>query len=125
MGTLVLTLSCRRNSFAVLSKTYQQRPSAEPTSYLVYYSGGNSGTAAPSFRGSEAPKLIPVEKSRITACPPPTAAEYVPTSSILCPFAASSSRTFCEKRFSISTSQPSKVCLVKRGASNAAWMFIL
>jgi len=65
-----------------------------PMYLTVFYSTGNSGMAAPSFRGSEAPKLTPFEKSRRTTCPPPMAEEKAPISSILWPFAVSSSRTF-------------------------------
>src|ERR1700720_2690042 len=61
----------------------------------------------------------------MTACPPPMPLENVPFTSILCPLLVNSFRTFCPKRFSIITSQPPNVCLLKRGASSAAWIFIL
>jgi hypothetical protein len=37
-----------------------------------------SGMAAPSFRGSDAPELTPVDRSRMTLCPPPTMLEKAP-----------------------------------------------
>src|ERR1700732_1652854 len=52
------------------------------TSGAGHLSLGGSGIAAPSFRGSEAPKFTPVEKSRRTAWPPPTFCEKAPRTSI-------------------------------------------
>src|SRR5579859_5983102 len=70
--------------------------------------------AGPTRRNSPPPQ------SRRTACPPPTNAENVPSTCILCPLPLNSFRAAPEKRFSSITSHPPNVSFVKRGASSAA-----
>ncbi len=82
------------------------------------------GAAAPSDRGSEAPKFVPVAESCNTACPRPISCEYSGRTLISCPIFPSASSTSPATRASIETSHPVGLPRKNLGASSAFCRFI-
>jgi hypothetical protein len=88
--------------------------------YFTAPTFGCCGIAAPSVRGSLAPKFTLRLASRITASPFPIAVANGPTGVITCPRLASSCGTASGTRYSICKSQPSNVPFVNRAVSQKA-----